>query len=105
MTKLAFLVVLLTFANLSSAFLFSRGNSGLGNYNWGLNSWLLRGLGGGFGGSEAGDAGDILEQQQANQRRFSSFGGGRSFGNFWGGSGGYTSPYFLNPYGFSLFDA
>ena len=154
MTKLALLVVLLTVANLSSAFFFYRGNSstlkasqfvqikalsnwhpeylytcifhnnwfifgtksvlvfgkhinflldtgnsGLGNYNRGLSSWLLRGLGGGFGGSEAGDAGDILEQQQANQRRFNSFGGGRSFGNFWGGSGGYTSPYFLNPYG------
>nr|XP_011455144.2 uncharacterized protein LOC105347676 isoform X1 [Crassostrea gigas] len=111
MTRLAILVLLLTFANFSSAFFLFRGNSamGLNNYNRGLSSWLMSSLGG-FGGSEAGDAGDIIEQQQANQRRFNSFGGGGSFGNFWGGRGsggyrGFNSPYFLNPYGFSLFDA
>lgn len=61
------------------------GNSGMGlnNYNRGLSSWLMSSLGG-FGGSEAGDAGDIIEQQQANQRRFNSFGGGGSIKTWYG---------------------
>ncbi|XP_062576089.1 uncharacterized protein LOC134237973 isoform X1 [Saccostrea cucullata] len=102
MTRLAFLVVLLTFGNFSSAFLMFRTNSGFGRYNGGLSNWFMRGFGGGLGGSEAGDAGDILEQQQANQKKQLLY--RNTFRGSWGGSGGYFNP-FMGAYGFSLFDA
>ncbi|XP_061174642.1 uncharacterized protein LOC133183748 isoform X2 [Saccostrea echinata] len=89
MTKLAFLVVLLTLVNFSTAFLMFRSNSGFGRFNGGLSNWFLRGFGGGIGGSEAGDAGDVLEQQQANQRKQLLY--RNSFRGSWGGSGGFFS--------------